>query len=186
MLFLQVLFRPFLNYFTFSGRASRFEYLLFWLVRHITFIALNICVPRTPTDLYMRLTAAFLSFPMNWPAGIAGALFIVPTLAIYVRRLHDFNRSAFWLIAVAVPVFFERKFTFMAVVVGAAFMREADDETLLGVMPIMFGPVLLLESLIFITFLLIPPSRGSNKYGSASPTIGPAEKEKQETLPPPA
>jgi len=85
------------KYATFSGRARRKEYWLFWLsniIGHIIFggIVINfngniIDVPGTGIVYRIYILAAF-----------------VPALAVSARRLHDTNHSGWWEFIVLVPL----------------------------------------------------------------------------------
>lgn len=70
------------RFFQFSGRASRTEY---W-----TFVIINFWVIAT-----------------TWGLGVFVVL--IPSLAVAVRRLHDINRSGWWLLVPWVSVFFQFK-----------------------------------------------------------------------------
>jgi uncharacterized membrane protein YhaH (DUF805 family) len=67
-------------YAQFSGRASRSEYWWFYL---FTVLA---------TD-----AAVLLGGPVG---GLASLLFFLPSLALFVRRLHDVGRSGWWFLLV--------------------------------------------------------------------------------------
>lgn len=72
------------NYVQFSGRARRTEYWVFSLISFIITIALSLLNENLAT-LY---TLAVL----------------LPSLAVLVRRLHDTNRSGWWLLIALIPV----------------------------------------------------------------------------------
>ena len=77
---------PLRKYADFSGRASRKEYWLFFLGQSVIGIVL----------------ALVLLFPVLYFMFLLGT--IVPALAVLVRRLHDTNRSGWWLFITFVPV----------------------------------------------------------------------------------
>ena len=70
------------RYFQFDGRASRLEY---W-----TFVIINIWVIAT-----------------TWGLGIF--VVFIPTLSVSVRRLHDINKSGWWILVPWASVFFQFK-----------------------------------------------------------------------------
>ena len=80
------------NYGTFSGRAQRAEYWYFALI-----------------SLIISTVFAFLDNVMvgGGEMGILGSLYIlfilVPSLAVAVRRLHDTNRSGWWIFINLIP-----------------------------------------------------------------------------------
>ena len=80
----------FKNYFKFSGRATRAEY--WWWILFTVLSAIGLAVVDTITG----------TMGMFGDAGLLGFLFelaiIVPSFALGVRRLHDINRTGWWLL----------------------------------------------------------------------------------------
>ena len=78
----------------FGGRARRREYWFFTLFNMIIALVLG-------------LIDGFLGFTTEFGIGILGGLFslaiIIPGLAVAIRRLHDTNRSGWWLLIALVP-----------------------------------------------------------------------------------
>ena len=78
------------NYAVFSGRAHRTEYWMFFLINLIITLALYI-----------------IEGLVGGP-GVLGGLYslavLIPTLAVSARRLHDTNRSGWWLLIGLIPV----------------------------------------------------------------------------------
>jgi uncharacterized membrane protein YhaH (DUF805 family) len=77
-------FGPLKKYTEFSGRASRKEYWLFTLGQFVIGLLLALIIP----VLYFVF--------------LIGTL--LPVLAVWVRRLHDTNRSGWWCFIVLVPL----------------------------------------------------------------------------------
>jgi|TARA_Y100000310_G_scaffold298067_1_gene331647 uncharacterized membrane protein YhaH (DUF805 family) len=75
---------PIRKYRDFAGRADRREYWLF-IAWHLAFV---IVLGVLSSDLYMLY--------------VLGTL--VPGIAVAVRRLHDSNRSGWWLLVTFVPI----------------------------------------------------------------------------------
>ncbi|MGN5139827.1 DUF805 domain-containing protein [Aeromonas sp. 164P] len=83
-------FKAFMNYFNFHGRASRQEYFMFLLFH---------------TVIAITLTLAFNAPDhINYPLGIYGLLTIIPCVAVAVRRIHDTNRTGWYLLLGAIPI----------------------------------------------------------------------------------
>ena len=81
------------KYATFSGRARRKEYWLFylaWLI--LAVIAFGI-------DMVIGSRVVEMGF-----VGIVNAALVCPYLAVSVRRLHDTNKKAWWLLMYLIPV----------------------------------------------------------------------------------
>ncbi len=86
------------KYATFSGRARRSEYWWWYLFVTIVFVVAGIL------DRAVGLTYSDVTLGGGWIATIAGIVFLVPNLAVAVRRLHDTGRTGWWLLIGLVPV----------------------------------------------------------------------------------
>ena len=92
-----IFFEPFRRYFDFSGRSRRLEYWLF---------VLFICI----ADLVLRfLEASYFSalspaFRFEILPLVFGILTFIPSLSVSVRRLHDTDRSGWWLLLGFLPI----------------------------------------------------------------------------------
>ncbi|PEP90957.1 DUF805 domain-containing protein [Bacillus wiedmannii] len=81
------------NYAKFSGRATRKEYWIFTLVNKATFWSLIYFASYSPSVFYLRANITLLYI----------AIFIVPTLAVEARRLHDSGKTGWWQLLNLVP-----------------------------------------------------------------------------------
>ncbi|MCG7417073.1 MULTISPECIES: DUF805 domain-containing protein [Microbacterium] len=99
--------RFFKKYATFTGRASRSEYWWWALVQAVVSFALTLLAlatggptvdelgnPTAPSGLGLVFFVIYLLWALAT---------IVPHLALTVRRLHDTNRSGFWIFIAFVP-----------------------------------------------------------------------------------
>ena len=84
------------KYAVFSGRARRKEYWYFFLFYVLIFIVLAI------------LDNATGSFNAEAGVGILSGLFslamLIPSISVGVRRLHDTDRSGWWLLISLIPL----------------------------------------------------------------------------------
>ena len=94
------MFEAYKRYADFEGRASRSEYWLFALFVFLVAIG--------ATVLNAILAGATGSQTAGMPVMLIYGLFIlgsfVPSLAVGFRRLHDTNRSAWWLLIAFLPI----------------------------------------------------------------------------------
>ena len=86
------------KYATFSGRARRSEYWWWYLFVTIVFLVASVI------DRAIGFTYSDLTIGGGWLATIAWIVFLVPNLAVAVRRLHDTGRSGWWLLIGLVPL----------------------------------------------------------------------------------
>jgi uncharacterized membrane protein YhaH (DUF805 family) len=84
MNFLQAIQSGLSKYAVFEGRASRSEY--WWF------------------QLFVALAAGPISILSEWASGVAALLLFLPSLALAVRRLHDTDKSGWWLLLVLIPL----------------------------------------------------------------------------------
>ncbi len=77
------------NYFNFSGRARRKEYWMFSLISAIIAIVLSVIDAVIGITLFTSLYSLFV---------------LIPNLSITFRRLHDINKSAWWLLISIIPI----------------------------------------------------------------------------------
>ncbi len=98
---MSLMFQPFKKYADFQGRARRSEYWLFSLFLFI--VGLVIGVLRVATGGLEALESGRMD-----PLGIVNLLFslavLIPSVAVGFRRLHDTNRSAWWILIGLIPV----------------------------------------------------------------------------------
>jgi uncharacterized membrane protein YhaH (DUF805 family) len=77
------------NYANFSGRARRQEYWMFFLINLIISLVL------TFIEIKMHIFGVSLLYNLA---------VLIPSLAVAVRRLHDTDRSGWWLLIGLVPL----------------------------------------------------------------------------------
>lgn len=78
------------KYAVFDGRTNRPEFWMFQLFNWLAGFALWI--------------VTLIIHPLGFLVGLYGLAVIIPTLALQVRRLHDTNRSGWWIFINLVPV----------------------------------------------------------------------------------
>lgn len=84
------------KYAVFGGRARRKEYWYFVLFNMLISIALT---------LIDGVTGSFSSEAgIGLLSGIYGLAVLIPSIAVGVRRLHDTNRSGWWLLISLIPL----------------------------------------------------------------------------------
>jgi uncharacterized membrane protein YhaH (DUF805 family) len=90
------------KYATFAGRASRSEYWWFALIGFVVAVVTTLIdVVAAGSFAEANASATGLGDILSYVWGLAT---LVPSLALSVRRLHDTNRSGWWLLIVLVPI----------------------------------------------------------------------------------
>ena len=91
------------NYANFSGRALRYEYWWWVVFVWIAGAVANIIDSALGWRVY-ETTAYGIQQGTGPIAAIVGLALIIPGLAVAVRRLHDTDRSGWWLLIVIIPI----------------------------------------------------------------------------------
>lgn len=84
------------KYATFSGRARRKEYWFFFLFNTLFSIALGL-VDQATGNVNLETGVGLLS-------SIYSLAVLIPSLAVTFRRLHDTDRSGWWLLISLIPL----------------------------------------------------------------------------------
>ena len=107
---MDLMFQPLRKYADFTGRARRMELWLFWLLLIGIQIVCSILIGLVagPTAAVADPTDPFAV--LNGPAkALYGVFFLmmlallIPSLAVSIRRLHDTNRTGWWLLLGLIP-----------------------------------------------------------------------------------
>ncbi|MDB5439405.1 MAG: hypothetical protein JWM33_1832 [Caulobacteraceae bacterium] len=104
-----LMFQPLRRYADFQGRASRSEFWLWMLLLFVVSIGFGILGAMTGGGPHMDPLTFHWIMPGGIGMGVYGlqSLFslavLIPNLAVSVRRLHDTNRSGWWLLIVLLP-----------------------------------------------------------------------------------
>ena len=105
MTFLAAIKNAFIRCFDFKSRSSRSEFWYFYLFTTIFgFIGIQIDRLFNLEILGLQLTQNVNEVAILGPTYIfLYFLFFIPSLSLYIRRLHDINRSGWWLLIALIP-----------------------------------------------------------------------------------
>lgn len=148
--------RPIEKYADFSGRASRPEYWWYTLALIVAFLVIGVVESIVGLN-YMVGPYGILSL-------LLGLATFVPSLAVSVRRLHDTNRSGWWLLIAAVPY----GLMFIAGIMAATGGGLLALVAMLSVI----GIVAMIGAVVLLVFMVLPGTPGDNRYGSPPATDG--------------
>ena len=87
--FAQAIQMAFNNYINFNGRSSRSEYWWWCLFTFLLGVVLGVIQYATG---------------INWLSGLVNLALLLPGLGLAVRRLHDINKSGWWLFIALIPL----------------------------------------------------------------------------------
>jgi uncharacterized membrane protein YhaH (DUF805 family) len=170
--------RPLKKYATFSGRAPRAEFWWFFLFLMIVYFAITFAIgfsavgiaatqSEPTTGMLASLGAATIFVVIFWLA------LLIPMIAVQVRRLHDTNRSGWWLGGFYLLYFIYMILTFgligssmTAAVEGSAGAPASapGGGMVMGIM--VFGLLFFVYAIALLIFYCLPGTTGPNKYGA--------------------
>jgi uncharacterized membrane protein YhaH (DUF805 family) len=158
---------PLKRYAEFSGRSRRMEYWMFQLFMFLVYMAMVVLMMVVGGGAMMMMASGDPSGPLAAGGAVvvifglylvfALAMFI-PALAVTVRRLHDTNRSGWWILA---PI---SGYVIMAI--GGVMAAASPDNPGLGGVLAVVGMVAVLGlALTLLVFMFLEGTRGPNNYG---------------------
>ena len=171
--------RPLKNYANFSGRASRAEFWWFFLFVMIVYVIFWIVLLAavgatfTPGDGHVSVSPgtprqpSFAMFGAFGAAGIFMILFylalLLPMIALQVRRLHDTDRSGWWL-----GVFWLMYPVYMVLLFGTS-IANMQAGTIpgagLAIGSAIFALAFFVYSIVLFVFFCLRGTQGANKFG---------------------
>lgn len=160
MNFLTAVTTCFKKYFQFRGRARRSEYWWFYLFTIILSIIAGI----------IDVALFGLENADSGPVGIITSLAVlIPSLAVTFRRLHDTNRSGWWIggpvIAALIAAFL------FGVLYGGGILEATEMSGVTLALMIILSIAVLAWAIAILVFMCLDSHHGDNKYGP-SPKYG--------------
>jgi uncharacterized membrane protein YhaH (DUF805 family) len=159
---MEYMFLPLKRYAEFSGRSRRMEYWMFVVFQFLLGIAFWVLMMVVGGAALMggggpgALMAAGGGLMIVAALyGLVGLALIIPGIAVAVRRLHDTNRSGWWLLA---PL---AGYCIMFIGTGMA----ASGSSAGGILAMLGGIAALVMALVLIVFMFLEGTKGPNQYG---------------------
>lgn len=166
--------RPLKRYAQFSGRAPRAEFWWFFLAVFVIYILMSLVF-----GIAVGFSAAGGDEPTTGLLGMFGAAgifvlifwlaLLVPIIAVQVRRLHDTNRSGWWIGAfyLLYVLYLVLMASMLGSVMGAALDGVADPQPNTGLFgaTMVVGILFFIYSIALLVFYCLPGTSGPNKYG---------------------
>lgn len=163
-----LMFRPLIRYAVFAGRARRAEY---WLFVVFQGLVVGGCFGAAFGSLGNPDPVAAAKAFMTWISvgGLLGLALILPHYAVLARRLHDIDKSAWWMLLLAPG--FVTPFLISGSLVGAALGAGTDPTAAAAdIVAAVMGSVLFVIlsgvcNMILFVMTLLPGTRGENRFG---------------------
>jgi uncharacterized membrane protein YhaH (DUF805 family) len=165
------------RYSEFSGRSSRAEFWWFFLALFVVYMVMWFA-------FFGALASNVAAAQGNPSAGMIGAIgagglliglfwlaLIIPTIAVQVRRLHDTNRSGWWLggFYLLYAVYFVMMFGGLSSMMsataagGPGSVPQPNTGIFMAIM--VLGLVMFVYMIALIVFYCLPGTKGANRFG---------------------
>jgi uncharacterized membrane protein YhaH (DUF805 family) len=156
---------PLKRYAEFSGRSRRMEYWMWVLFQFLIGMAFWVVMmvvgggmmmsggdPRTMMAAGGAVVIIMALFGLLWLA------FLIPGIAVAVRRLHDTERTGWWVLAPLCG--------YVVMGIGAALIAASPDSPGLGGIVALIGWLMTIGlAITLIVFMFLEGTKGPNKYG---------------------
>lgn len=167
---------PLKRYADFQGRSRRLEYWMFYLLQiliAVAFALLGVIVGGASGGLgrsaFDPAAAAGGTGIISILNALVSLALLVPSLAVGVRRLHDTDRTGWWLLAPLAPLIF-----LIIAVVGAAGTLLGRDPSAagaglaggLGITVIIAAVAFFVAAITVFVFTVLEGTRGPNRFGA--------------------
>nr|NUR38199.1 DUF805 domain-containing protein [Sphingomonas sp.] len=141
--------RPFKKFAVFSGRAPRAEYWWFYL---------GTVIVQIPLTIIDKMIGGFGDFSLF--SSLFSLATLIPWLAVTVRRLHDTERSGWWLLLLVAA------FAFIGIMLAIGVATPGLGSTGATFTGMIIAILLILvASITFLVFMVLPGTDGPNSYG---------------------
>lgn len=160
------MFMPLKRYADFSGRSRRMEFWMwqvFQILVYIVVIVLSIALGGGAMMMFGRdpgsaLAAGGTILVIFAFYGIYCLAVIIPSIAVAVRRLHDTNRTGWWVLAPLAP--------YLLIIVAGMIAAASPDSA--GAVAILAGVASLAVfalAILLLVFYFLDGTPGANRYG---------------------
>lgn len=158
---------PLKRYADFSGRSRRMEYwmwVVFQFLIGIVFVILMVALGGAALmrgDMAGLMAMGGVLIILYLLYLLLSLVFLVPNLAVTIRRLHDTDRSGWWIMLFWGPYLLMIANTYMM----GAKMAGGGDPATGGTVNLVLSLAFLVGALVLLVFMFLEGTRGPNRYG---------------------
>ena len=162
---MEYMFMPLRRYADFSGRSRRMEFWMWQLFQIIVYFGVIVLA------MVLGGGALMMGGDPSAAAAAGGGMLIImllyllyvlavfiPSIAVAVRRLHDTNRSGWWILAPIVPYL-------LVLIAGMLALSSPDMAGIAGILGLVGMVAAIGLALTLLVFYFLEGTRGPNKYG---------------------
>jgi len=159
------MFMPLRRYADFSGRSRRMEFWMWQLLQFIVYFVVVVLAMVFGGGMMMMagdpsaLAAAGGAMLIIMLLYLVYALAVfIPSLAVAVRRLHDTNRTGWWILAPVAPYL-------VAILAGMMAVSSPDMAGIAGILALISMLAALALAVTLLVFYFLEGTKGPNRYG---------------------
>jgi uncharacterized membrane protein YhaH (DUF805 family) len=161
---MEYMFMPLKRYAEFSGRSRRMEYWMFFVFQFLIGIVFWVLMMIVGGAAMMGgggpgalMAAGGGIMIVKALYALVGLALIIPGIAVAVRRLHDTNRSGWWLLAPLCG--------YVIMFIGTG-MAASGSTGAGGILAMLGGIGALVMVLVLLVFMFLDGTKGPNRYGA--------------------
>ena len=163
---MEYMLMPLKRYADFSGRSRRMEFWMWQLFQIIVYVGIAVLMMMFGGGMMLTSGDPTAMAAAGGGVLIIGALYLIyilavfiPSLAVAVRRLHDTNRTGWWILAPLAPYV-------LVIVAGGMAVSSPDNVGAAGGLVMICMAAVRILSLVLLVFYLLEGTRGPNRYGA--------------------
>lgn len=155
---------PLKRYADFSGRSRRMEYWMWALFQILLYVGVMVLAMglvgggAAVGDEGGAMAAGGAAMVLMGLYFLAQLAFLVPSIAVGVRRLHDTNRTGWWLLAPVLPYV-------LLIFAAGASLASPENMAASGGLAMVAMLLVFVLSIVLLVFMLLDGTPGPNKYG---------------------
>ena len=162
------MFMPLRRYADFSGRSRRMEFWmwqLFQVIVYVVVVALAMALGGGAMMMMGRggdpsslLAAGGAMMIVILLYGVFCLAVLIPSIAVAVRRLHDTNRTGWWVLAPLAPYV-------LMIIAGTMVAASPDSAAVAGGIALVSMVAMLVLVIVLLVFYFLEGTKGPNRYG---------------------
>ena len=164
---MEYMLMPLKRYADFSGRSRRMEFWMWQVFQILVYFAMMVLMMLFGGGMMMAAADPSTVAAAGGGVLILGAIYLIyilavfiPSLAVAVRRLHDTDRSGWWILAPLAPYL-------LVIVAGVMVASDPANPGMAGAIAMIGMALTLILSLVLIVFYFLEGTKGPNRFGPA-------------------
>jgi uncharacterized membrane protein YhaH (DUF805 family) len=162
---MEYMFMPLKRYADFSGRSRRMEFWMWQLFQIIVYVGVTVLMMIMGGGMMMTGGDPSAMAAAGGGIMIILALYalyalavLIPSIAVSVRRLHDTNRSGWWILAPLAPYI-------LVIIAGVMVVNNPTDPGMAGALVMIGMAGVMILGLVLLVFYLLEGTKGPNRFG---------------------